>query len=319
MNNKHGIVVYEDELKKFAINLMIDTETLWANQQQISQLFQTERSVITKHLRNIFNSGELDEKSVCAKFAHTSRDGKTYKTNFYNLDAIISVGYRINSLMGTKFRIWATTLLKEKILTKTRIEKNDIPEVVRLVGNIIESNEVKDDEALGLLKVILDYQYALDVLDRYDHDQLAIDSVGEVSYIRLTYDEAIQAIDKLRGKVDSSDLFAREKDNSFESSIESIYQTFDGAELYPGIEEKAANLLYFITKNHSFVDGNKRIAAFLFILFLEKNKMLYDKYGNKRLADNALVALTIMIAESNPKMKDLIIKVIVNLINKNIK
>lgn len=316
------IFIYETESGQTTIDVKLQQETLWLTQQQLSDLFQRERSVISKHLKNIFVSGELDENSNVQKM-HIPNSDKPVA--FYNLDVIISVGYRVNSKQGTQFRIWATNVLRkhlvegytlnEKRLKEQAQKYTDLKQTVKLLQNVIQRKELNSDESTGLLQVISDYTYALDILDDYDHQRLTIKGTHKKELFRITYGSAIAAIQTLKEKFGSSELFGREKDESFQSSLSTIYQTFGGQELYPSLEEKAANLLYFVVKNHSFSDGNKRIAAFLFVWFMEENGQLYDAYGHKRIADNALVALTLLIAESNPLEKDTMVKVIVNLIN----
>jgi len=259
---------------------------------------------------------------VVAKFATTAADGKIYQVEHYNLDVIISVGYRVKSQRGTQFRIWANSVLKDYLVKGFAINQQakmeqleDLKQTVRLLSDVIQSKELTADEATGLLQVITDYTYALDTLDKYDYQQLTVEQTTEGERFRATYENAMEAIDTLRKKFGSGGLFGNEKDRSFESSIATIYQTFDNVDLYPSVEEKAAMLLYLVTKNHSFSDGNKRIAAFLFLWFLERNTILYNEYGSKRIADNALVALTLMIAESHTDEKDVMVKVVVNLIN----
>lgn len=243
----------------------------------------------------------------------------------YSLDLIISIGYRVNSIRGTQFRIWANKILKDYLTKGYAIDQKrfqdqsrqleDLKQTVKLLGNVIESKNLNSDEATGLLKVVTDYAYALDVLDKYDHQVLEIEAVSPKQLFQITYPAAMDAIKGLKDKFGGSSLFGNEKDQSFQGSLAAIYQTFGGKDLYPSVEEKAANLLYFVIKNHSFSDGNKRIAAFLFVWFLEKNAILYREDGSKKIADNALVALTLMIAESKPDEKDMMIKVVVNLIN----
>ena len=237
------------------------------------------------------------------------------------------MGYRVNSKRGTQFRIWANQILKDYLIkgyaiNQQRLEKqaeqlNELKETIKILGNALEYKELSNDESKGLLKIISDYSYALELLDQYDYQTLKIENTSKNEIYRLTYEEAVKQIALVKRTYGNSDLFGHEKDNSFRSSISTIYQTFGGVDLYPSIEEKAANLLYFIVKNHSFSDGNKRIAAFLFLYFLEKNGLLFTETGKKRIADNALVALTLMIAVSKPEEKETMIKVIVNLINKN--
>jgi prophage maintenance system killer protein len=245
--------------------------------------------------------------------------------DYFNLDVIISVGYRVKSKQGTQFRIWANKILKDyltkgyaldkKRFTEQSRQLDELKQTVKLLGNVIESKALNSDEATGLLKVVTDYAYALDVLDRYDHQVLEIEATSKKELFQITYPAAMDAIKSLKDKFGGSSLFGNEKDQSFQGSLAAIYQTFGSKDLYPSVEEKAANLLYFVIKNHSFSDGNKRIAAFLFVWFLEKNGILYRPDGSKKIADNALVALTLMIAESKPEEKDMMIKVVVNLIN----
>lgn len=321
------IEIYQLEDGKTEINVQLDNETVWLNLNQMVKLFERDKSVVSRHISNIFKEKELQKNSVVAKNATTASDGKTYQVDYYNLDVIISVGYRIKSQRGTQFRIWANQIIKEylikgysineKRLSQQNEQLKELQESVKILGNVLDYKALTNDESIGLLKIISDYAYALDVLDQYDYQKLEIkDTSGKEKY-QLTYDEAMRQILTAKKVHGNSDLFGHEKDESFKSSIATIYQTFGGQDLYPSIEEKAANLLYFITKNHSFSDGNKRIAAFLFLYFLERNGILFDENGNKRIADNTLVALTLMIAVSKPEEKDTMTKVIVNLINKN--
>jgi len=293
-------------------------------QAQIAVLFGTKRPAITKHLVNVFNTGELEENSVCSILEHTANDRKIYQTKFYNLDAVLSVGYRVNSKNATQFRIWANKVLKEYIVKGYAINQRakteqleDLKQTVKLLSNVLNTQSLSADEATGLLKVITDYTYALDTLDKYDYQSLEIDNITKETSFRATYETAMEAIDTLRRKFGSGGLFGNEKDRSFHSSINTIYQTFDGKDLYQSIEEKAAMLLYLVVKNHSFSDGNKRIAAFLFLWFLEKNGILYKTNGLRLIENNTLVALTLMIAESRTEEKDIMVKVVVNLINRN--
>lgn len=326
MNNSH-IEIYKVENGETEISVKLEDETVWLSLNQMVKLFQRDKSVISRHISNIFKEKELDRDSVVAKNATTAKDGKVYQVDYYNLDVIISVGYRIKSQRGTQFRIWANKVIKnylikgyiinEKRLAQEKNQLKELQESVKILGNVLNYKQLDNDESTGLLKIISDYAYALEIIDQYDYQNLEIRETSRDEAYRLTYDEAIEKINIAKHKYSKSNLFGREKDNSFQSSINSIYQTFDGKDLYPSIEEKAANLLYLITKNHSFSDGNKRIAAFLFLYFLDKNDILFDENGNKRIADNALVALTLMIAVSRPEEKETMIKVIVNLINRN--
>lgn len=324
------ILIYQTSDGRIDIAVTINQDTLWLNQYQLAELFQTDRTSVIKHIRNIYKSGELDEGATCAKIAQVQNEGGrkiTRNITQYNLDVIISVGYRVNSKQGTQFRIWANKVLKDYLtqgyalnenLLKEKTQQLDaLKQTVRLLNTVAESRPLTSDEAGGLLRVLTDYAYALDVLDKYDHQALTIEATHKKSSFIATYEEAMKAIKGLRNKFGGSSLFGNEKDESFKSSIATIYQSFDEADLYPSIEEKAANLLYFIVKNHSFSDGNKRIAAFLFVWFLDKNGILYREDGFKRIADNALVALTLMIAESKPYEKEIITQVVVNLINGN--
>ncbi len=319
------IIIYQTEDGQAKLDVRLEQETIWLSLDQIAVLFGRDKSVISRHLNNVFKSQELLRDSVVAKNATTASDGKTYMVDYYNLDAIISVGYKVNSKRGTEFRIWATQVLKDHIVKGYTVNEKrirdenarlkELQETVDLLGRIIDQRQLAGQEAEGLLKVVADYSQALKLLDDYDYSRLTIGDVTDKARFVITYEAARSAIDKLASSFDST-LFGREKDDSFKGSIGAIYQTFDGKEVYPSIEEKAAHLLYFVVKNHSFVDGNKRIAASLFLWFLDANGILYRNDGGKRIGDNALVALTLMIAESRPEEKDVIIKVVVNLINR---
>lgn len=313
------ILLYESEEGKLALQVQLQNDTVWLTQAQMADLFGKERSVISKHISNAFKEGELDENSNVQKMHNWD---SIKPTAFYSLDTIISVGYRVKSRQGTKFRIWANRILKDYLIkgfaTQEKLKLSqleNLKKTVALLANVIHNKELTAGEATGLIQVVTDYAYALDILDRYDHQALHIESVSEKQLYVITYKEAISAIHGLRSKFEGHSFFGNEKDDSFKSSISTIYQTFDGVELYPSIEEKAANLLYFIIKNHSFTDGNKRIAALMFVWFLERNGILYKIDGSKRLADNALVALTLMIAESTSTEKEVMVRVVVSLIN----
>lgn len=307
------------------LEVKLEKDTVWLTQSQMAELFGRDRTVITRHIRNIFREGELDENITCAKFAHMGVDkDQIYETTYYNLDVIISVGYRVKSVNGTKFRIWATALIKQYLIKGYAIDRrrldhyDELKDVVRLMSRALTlQDKVSEGEYSGLFCVIADYVYALDTLDRYDYQSLLIEKTTREEPFRATYDNAMRAINALKEKFGGSRWFANEKDDSFKSSIGQIYQTFGGEDLYPSVEEKAAMLLYLVVKNHSFSDGNKRIAAMLFLWFMEKNGILYSADGRKRIADNTLVALTLMIAESRTEEKDVMVKVVVNLINKD--
>lgn len=316
------ILLYQSADGHARLEVHLQNETVWLTQAQMAELFGRERSVITKHLRTVFQTGELDEESNVQKM-HIAFSDKP--VTYYNLDVIISVGYRVNSQQGTQFRQWATQVLRQYlvqgfVLNEKRLRENarqltELKRLLRLQGELLENQELTPDQTTALLRVLSDYARALDVLDQYDHQRLRITATSPDTPFELTYEAALQAVDGLRQQFGGSVLFGREKDESFQSSVRTIYQSFDGVELYPSVEEKAAHLLYFVVKNHSFSDGNKRIAAFLFVWFMDKNHCLYKPDGSRRLADNALVALTLLIAESKPEDKDVMVKLVVNLIN----
>jgi len=322
------IVIYQTPDGQSAVNVTVENDTIWLSQRLMAELFDKDSDTIGLHIKNIYSEGELDERGTAELFPVVQQEGNrsvNRKITYYNLDIIISVGYRVNSKRGTQFRIWANKILKdylvkgyvvnEKRLNEQASQYDALKQTVKLLENVIKSKPLTTDEADGLLKVLTDYTYALDVLDKYDHRALTIEATHKNSFFVVTYDEAMKAIRGLKHKFGGNSLFGNEKDESFKSSIAAIYQSFDGNDLYPSVEEKAAHLFYFVVKNHSFSDGNKRIAAFLFVWFLEKNKILYKTDGLKRIADNALVALTLMIAESKPDEKDIMTQVVVNLIN----
>ncbi len=319
------IIIYKTEDGQTSVDVKIENDNVWLTQSQMQELFGQTKQNISLHINNLFKEEELQKLSVVKESLTTANDGKKYKTNHYSLDVIISVGYRVKSKRGTQFRIWANKILKEYLVKGYSINEkklkeqtnqfNSLKQAVQLLGNVLNNKELNTDEATGLLKVVTDYSYALDILDKYDHQQLTIEGTDDQQLFVATYEEAMSAIKDLKDIFGGSSLFGNEKDDSFKGSIGVIYQSFSGVDFYPTIEEKAANLLYFVVKNHSFSDGNKRIAAYLFVWFLEKNRILYRQDGSKRIADNALVALTLMIAESKPDEKDMMVKVVVNLIN----
>ena len=309
--DEFGIKIFQSKDKRTEIQVIVQSESVWLSQKQMSELFEKDSDTIGLHLRNIYKSGELIEKATTEKYSVVQKEGnrnvkRTIK--LYNLDAIISVGYKVNSKRGVQFRIWANQVIKDYLINgyainekklKAQIDNlNSLKETVLLLTKVTEQKKLTGEESEGLLKIVSDYAYALDVLDQYDYQSLKISDTSDGEIFRITYKDAIQKISQLRKLYGNSLLFGKEKDDSFKSSISTIYQTFDKKDLYPSIEEKAANLLYLVTKNHSFVDGNKRIAAFLFLYFLEKNNLLFKENGEKRIPDNALVALTLMIAVS---------------------
>ena len=328
--SKGEIIIYQTADGSTSLDVKLEQETIWLNQKQIAELFGTKRPAITKHLKNIFLSGELEENRVCSILEHTTPHGamadktQTTEVKYYNLDAILSVGYRVNSKNATRFRIWANKVLKEYLIKGYAVKENikleqyeDLKQTIKVLANVLDHKTLEYSEATGLLRVVTDYAYALDTLDRYDYQQLKIDKTTNKELFTATYENAIAAIEELRKKFGGSSLFGNEKDQSFKGSIGAIYQTFGGQELYPSVEEKAAMLLYLTVKNHSFSDGNKRIAAFLFLWFMERNGILYNSDRSKRIGNNALVALTLMIAESRTEEMDTMVKVIVNLINRD--
>ena len=313
------IVIYQTEDGQTQIDVRLENETVWLNTNQMALLFEREDSNIRRHIINVFKDGEL-EKDNNVHFLHVN--GIKKPVPFYNLDVIISVGYRVKSKRGTAFRIWARKVLKEYMVkgyaVNERIRHEQIGELRQLVGMLgrtLQNQSLSTEENRALFEVVTDYTYALDTLDNYDYERLTIEKTTKEEPFHATYENAMKEIQRLREKFGGSVLFGNEKDNSFKSSIGQIYQTFGGEELYPSVEEKAAMLLYLVTKNHSFSDGNKRIAATLFLWFLNNNHILYRPDGTKRLADNTLVALTLMIAESKTEEKDVMVKVVVNLIN----
>ncbi len=310
------IVFYKASDRSAAIEVRLEQDTVWLSQAQMADLFQRNQSVIARHLRNVFEDKELDEKSNMHK-THNTLPGRPLV--LYSLDAIISVGYRVNSRRGTQFRIWATRVLKDHLVrgyTANERRLKELRQSLKLVQNVVERLDISGDEARALLATVTDYAYALDLLDDYDHQRVVPSSVEVKPALGIAYEEALDVVQRLRVKFGGSDLFGRELDDSLKGSLAAILQTFCGKDLYPSLEAKAAHLLYFLVKNHSFVDGNKRIAASLFLWFMQKNGLLLRPDGSKRLADNALVALTIMIAASDPAEKDIIVNLTINLINR---
>lgn len=320
LNDK--IVIYRTADGQTSIDVKLEDETVWLSANQMANLFDRDEKTIRKHINNVFSEGELEKENN----THFLRvDGVKQPVAFFSLDVIISVGYRVKSQRGTQFRIWANKVLKEylvkgyvvnKVLTEQRY--TELKQLVTVLGRTVKAQEaLTSEDALNLVEVVSDYTYALDTLDKYDYQQLAVEQTTNDVKFHATYEGAMQAIEELKEKFGGSQWFAHEKDDSFKSSIGQIYQTFGGQDLYPSVEEKAAMLLYLVTKNHSFSDGNKRIAATLFLWFMAGNGILYNPDGSKRIADNTLVALTLMIAESRTEEKDIMVKVVVNLINKN--
>ena len=329
MNN--DVVIYQssDGLVKMEAIVDASNETIWATQKAMAQLFGVNVPAISKHLKNIYSEGELAESMTISKMETVVQRGfrgtVREMVEFYNLDAIISVGYRINSRQATAFRQWATSVLKQYMIKGYAVNQNavseqkykDLKRALGLLENVFGQNLIMaEEQAKELFAVVKDYTYALDTLDAYDYQSLEISDTTLQEKFRASYESAMDAIQSLKEKFKESPLFGVEKDKSFHSSIGQIYQTWDGQELYPSVEEKAAMLLYLVVKNHSFVDGNKRIAATLFLWFLQNNGILYRPDGTKRIVDGTLVALTLMIAESRMDEMEILVKVVVNLINR---
>lgn len=328
-SNGSSIVLYTADDGNIQLEVKLENDSVWLNREQIAQLYGRDYKTIAKHINNALKE-ELEGEPVVAKFAIPKKYGRNegytqmQKIDYYNLDMVISVGYRVKSRNGIAFRKWANSILKQYLIKGYAIDQrrldhyDDLKDVVRLMSRALTlQDQVAEGEYSGLFSVITDYGYALDTLDRYDYQALGVEKTTKEELFHATYENAMAAINALKVKFGGSKWFANEKDDSFYSSLGQIYQTFGGEDLYPSVEEKAAMLLYLVVKNHSFSDGNKRIAAMLFLWFMEKNGILYGQDGHKRIADNTLVALTLMIAESRTEEKDVMVKVVVNLINKN--
>jgi len=325
------IIIYQTTDNKIRIQTRLEDETVWLTQDQMAELFQSSRVNITEHIQHIYAENELIQKATCRKFRRVQTEGKRVvqrNIEHYNLDLIISVGYRVKSKIATQFRIWATSILKNHLVKGYSLNENrlkiqaqkyrELQNSVKLLENVLLLDEITQKQARGIIEVITDYAYALDILNQYDFKKLSLQRTTKKEYYVLDYNESVEIINNLKMQFGGSNIFGVSKDDSFKSSISTIYQSVDGEDAYPSIEEKAAHLLYFVTKNHSFIDGNKRIAATLFVYFLNRNKILYRQDGSKRLPDSTLVALTVLIAQSKSVEKETIIKVIVNLINKNV-
>ena len=323
----HGaIVLYQTDDGRTTLDVQLREETVWLTQAQMAYLFQTERSVVTKHINNVFKSGELDKAAVCAKFAQTAADGKTYQTNFYNLDAIISVGYRVNSKRGTQFRIWASSVLKEYLvkgyaLNQRRLAERGVAElrgVLDLLAATLDQNQLADATGLAVVELVRRYGLSWQLLLQYDEDRLDLPT-GLHRREPMGFDLAMvhQSIVCLREELvargEATDLFGRERGESLAAILGAIHQTFGGQDLYPSIEEKAAHLLYFVIKDHPFSDGNKRIGSFLFLLYLQESGLI-ETVG---IDNKALVALALLVAASDPAQKDVLIRLIVHLLGES--
>jgi prophage maintenance system killer protein len=324
------VVIYNAEDGTPRIEVMLKEDTVWLTQAQMAKLFDTTPQNITMHLKNVFSEEELEEQATCKDFLQVRQEGqRTIRRRqlHYNLDSIISIGYRVKSQRATQFRKWATNVLRDHLvqgytfnehrLRQSEERYTELQQAVKLMARAGQLDVVSGSEAKGILDVLRQYAFALDTLDKYDHQSLEVSKIKPAQLWKLTYPEAIREIIEWRKAQNAGSLFGNEKDDSFKSSLESIYQTFDGIDLYPSIDEKAAHLLYFIVKNHSFTDGNKRIAAGLFVYFLARNNRLYHEDGRKIIGDNALVAITIMIAESKSSEKETMIKLIAHLIDQS--
>lgn len=322
LDNK--IVIYQTEDGKTQLDVKLENETVWLTQAQMVQLFDSSKANVSEHIKHIYEDGELAADSTVRKFRTVQTEGKRQvgrNVTYYNLDLIISLGYRVNTKRGIQFRQWATSVLRDYLIKgyaiNQRIREENYQQMVQLVRSMARTVKLQDlskEVRNALLDVVVDYTFALDRLDDYDYQRLSIPESSTEEKFHATYEGAMRVLAELREKFGGSGLFANEKDDSFKSSIGQIYQTFGGQDLYPTVEEKAAMLLYLVTKNHSFSDGNKRIAATLFLWFMNENGILYDDMHNKRIDDATLVALTLLIAESRPEEKDTMIKVVLNLI-----
>ncbi len=314
------------------LEVHLEAETIWLTQEQIALLFGTQRPAITKHLKNIFDSGELDEKVVSSILEHTTKHGalkgktQTKKVKYYNLDVIISVGYRVNSQKATQFRIWATKVLRDHIIKGYTINENRLVQTQKYLEELQETisflqdklkNEILAVQGKDIFNLLAHYSKTLFLLEKYDKGKVPLIQKTK-GYFILTYEDAKSLINQIKqeliSKNEASDLFGKEVEDKFKGILGNIYQTFSGNELYPSLEEKAAHLMYFIIKDHPFVDGNKRIASLLFIYFLNKNNFFYKDTGEKKINDNALTTLALLIAVSDPNEKDKLIKIITNLI-----
>lgn len=325
LDNK--IILYETEDGRLLLDVKLENETVWLTQAQMAELFETTKQNVSLHINNIYKEKELEQTPTVKDFLTVQQEGNrsiSRRIKYYNLDVIISVGYRVHSVRGTRFRQWANSVLKDYLIKgyaiNQRIREENYRKMAQLVQSMartIKLQDVSKEVQNALLDVVVDYTYALDRLDDYDYQRLTVPESSTEERFRATYEGAKAVLAELREKFGGSPLFANEKDESFKSSIGQIYQTFGGQELYPSVEEKAAMLLYLVVKNHSFSDGNKRIAATLFLWFMNENGILYNSQHRKRIDDATLVALTLLIAESRPEEKDTMVKVVVNLIGEH--
>jgi death-on-curing family protein len=314
------IVLYQAPDGAVEVDVRLERDSIWLSQKQMALLFDKDTDTIGLHLRNIYKEGELEEPATTEDSSVVQKEGNRQvrrHVRLYNLDAIISVGYRVNSKRGTQFRIWATNILKDHIIKGYSVNQRRLDELnrtVRLVAGMVERRDLSGDEAKALLKVVSEYSYALDLLDDYDHERVQTPPATKKRIFMFSHAEALRIVDQLRQRFDGSALFGIEKDNGLASALGAVMQTFDGKDVYPGLEEKAANLLYLLVKNHAFVDGNKRIAASLFLWFLQKNGIILTRSGERLISDAALVAMTLMIAESRADEKNVLVRIVMNLL-----
>lgn len=321
---ENQIEIYKSTDNQIEMQVQLENDTVWLTQKQMAELFDRNRVAITQHINNIFKEGELNQISVCKNSLHTAKDGKTYETKYYNLDVIISVGYRVKSKQGTQFRQWATQRLKDYLVkgyafNQKRLE--ELHQTITLISQGAEKDGLQLQEAKGLFEIIKNYTQSFILLNKYDSNNLETDSLNENITYEIEYAEAVEAISELKRQLivakEATALFGNPKDESFKGILGNIVQTFGGQYVYPSIEEQASHLLYFTIKNHPFSDGNKRIGAFMFVWFLEKNRHRFKANGELKINDNALVALALLVAQSNPNEKELMVQLIINLISNN--
>jgi death-on-curing family protein len=331
MEGKGEIIIYQTEDKRNQIEVRLEDGTVWLNQSQMTELFGQTKQNISLHINNIFKEQELSEHSVVKESLTTASDGKKYKIKIYNLDVIISVGYRVKSKRGTQFRIWATQTLKDHLvkgytINEKRLEEQqeklkELNQTVEFLKTTIGKKNLSSAETEGLLEIISSYTRSFILLNQFDSNTLQTETSEKKLTHEINYQEACTAIEQLKkeliAKKEASDLFGRQRDESFKGILNSIIQTFGGECVYPSIEEQAAHLLYFVIKSHPFADGNKRIGAFLFVWFLHLNKHLLRKENELKINDNALVALALLVAQSDPANKELMVKLVINLINES--
>ena len=318
--NRGEVVLYGAPDGSVRLDVRLEKETVWLNLNQIAELFERDKSVISRHLRSIFESGALDRRATVAENATVQCEGGrevARAIEFYNLDAILSIGYRVNSRCGTQFRIWATQVLRDHLLrgyTVNQMRLDQLNQAVRLIASAADRENLSGDEARALLRVVGEYSFALDLLDDYDHQRVAAAPPGGRLVHPLAAEEALRIVCRLRERFGAGTLVGRLRGDGLESALGAVMQSFDGRDLYPSLEEEAAHLLYFLVKNHPFVDGNKRIGAALFLWFLEKNGALSRRNGEPRVSDAALVALTLLMAESRPAERAVVVRIATHLL-----